>query len=121
VAYSSAGPAAQRPMAQAALQLDAWACQRAHKRMVTAAAAGAVARAALAHRWARCGLMCGMSTTGVESTHWATQGSERLTVTVVWHEDDEGGPAQRRSEEVVVLRGTACSSDVPFISRKKRG
>jgi hypothetical protein len=39
---------------------------------VIAAAAGAVARAVPAHHLARCGSVCGMSTTRVEATRWAT-------------------------------------------------
>jgi hypothetical protein len=59
----------------------AMARQRAHS-AVPAAAAGAVARAVPAHHWARCGLVCRMSTTGVEVTRRATRGRVRLTVTV---------------------------------------
>jgi hypothetical protein len=116
-----AGLAAHGPTAQAAWQPNTWACWRAHSRAVTAAAGGAVARAATAHCWARCGSVCRMSTTGVETTRRATRGSVRFTVTVARHEDGEGGPARWRSEAVVMLRGTACGSDMPYVLRKNRG
>jgi hypothetical protein len=91
----------------------------AHRRAVTAAAVGAVVRAAPAHHWVRCNSVCGMSTTRVEATHRPTRGSGRLTVTVSRHEDGGGGLARWRSE--AVLRGMACGSDVPYVSRKNRG
>jgi hypothetical protein len=91
VKAAMAGLAAHRPTAQVARQPDAWVCRR----TVTAAMAGAGAWAAQAHRWVRCGLVCGMSTTGVETTHRATRGSGRLTVMVARHEDGGGGPAWR--------------------------
>jgi hypothetical protein len=72
-----------------------WACRHA----VTAAVAGAVARKAPAHRWARCGSVCGMSTTEVETTQWEMRGSGRLTVMVARHEDGGGGPARWRCSE----------------------
>jgi hypothetical protein len=113
-------PLGQQPV-MAAREPDVWACRRRHRCAVTVAAAGAGARAAPAHRWARCGSVCGMSTTGVESTRRATRGSGRLTVTVARYEDGGGGPTRRRSEAVAVLRGMACGSDVPYVSRKNRG
>jgi hypothetical protein len=66
---------------------------------VTAAAANAVAQDAPAYHWARCGSVCGMSTTKVEATRRAMRGSRRLTVTVARHEDGGGGPMRRWSEE----------------------
>jgi hypothetical protein len=66
------------------------------------------ARVAMAHRLI-----------GVEATRQATRGSKRLTVTVARHEDGGGDSAQQWSE--AVLRGMACGSDMPCVSRKKRG
>jgi hypothetical protein len=68
---------------------------------VTAAVANAVAQDAPAYHWARCGSVCGMSTTKVEATRRAMRGSRRLIVTVARHEDGGGGPMRRWSEAVL--------------------
>jgi hypothetical protein len=47
-------------------------------------------------------------------------GNVREHAAPTWLEDGEGGPAQWRSEAVAVLRGMACGSDVPRVSRRNR-